>query len=403
MFRKKHKHKILFISTTLGAGGAERNMLNIIDYLHKNNKSSDIVLLKNKNEFKEEYSDLLKKTQVISILSANKINPILLPIYYLYTFILLVWRIFLLNPRLIVGVEEFVFLPTIIVGYVLRINTLLIVGNNEIEGYIKIHNKWLRPFFKKLLCTLLVRATRVVCVSKGLVQQLENSLHIPKNKITLVENGINIDHIYDIKTRGHSSKFTCVILGRLVKQKGIFLLIDSFKMVLVTIPKAKLIIMGDGPERGIFEQYTKNMGIINQVSFTGLQARSYLSLLKANVFLFSSIYEGFGNVIVEAMACGLPIISTNCKYGPLEILTGSSNYNKKQKSVVYGKYGILIPNQDDADYETRVSLLAREIIKLFKDQKLQNHYRKQSLKRCQDFTAERMARKYAQLFDTLLK
>lgn len=96
---------------------------------------------------------------------------------------------------------------------------------------------------------------------------------------------------------------------------------------------AKLIILGEGDERENLEKLAKALGIDSDVRLLGYVANPYPYMASATVFVLSSIYEGFGNVLVEAMACGTPVVSTDCPYGPGEILEG-------------GAYGALVPVGD---------------------------------------------------------
>jgi len=120
----------------------------------------------------------------------------------------------------------------------------------------------------------------------------------------------------------------------LTKAKDFSTLIRSFALMRKERP-ARLMILGDGEERHELEELSRKLGIASDVDMPGFVDNPYKYMAHAAVFVLSSAWEGFGNVLVEAMACGCPVISTDCPSGPAEILEN-------------GKYGILTPVGDAA-------------------------------------------------------
>ena len=109
----------------------------------------------------------------------------------------------------------------------------------------------------------------------------------------------------------------------------------------------------------------------------------YKYLAQSDIFVLSSLLEGFPNVIIEALACGLPIISTNCESGPNEILANN-------------KYGFLTKIMDSED-------LAQKMIHLAENNELMTKYSKLSLKRAEDFNQVKILKEWITLIDNLLK
>jgi glycosyltransferase involved in cell wall biosynthesis len=120
--------------------------------------------------------------------------------------------------------------------------------------------------------------------------------------------------------------------GRLHKQKGYRHLLLAFARVVSQRP-AHLVILGEGDDREELQSLAASLGIVAHVHFLGYRPNPLAYMRHAAVFVLSSIAEGFGNVIVEALACGTPVISTDCPHGPREILAG-------------GRYGTLVPVGD---------------------------------------------------------
>ena len=121
-------------------------------------------------------------------------------------------------------------------------------------------------------------------------------------------------------------------VGRLTKQKDFITLIHAFALVRKQCP-AKLVIIGEGEERQNLETKVMELGIQDDVDLPGFVENPYAYMAGATLFVLSSIYEGLPTVLIEAMALGLPIVSTDCPSGPSEILEN-------------GKYGTLVPIGD---------------------------------------------------------
>lgn len=167
-------------------------------------------------------------------------------------------------------------------------------------------------------------------------------------------------------SRRHDSTHAIVAMGRLVRQKGFDILIEAFGRCAAKHPDWSLVILGEGHERVSLQTLAANMGIKDRVHLVG-QVREPATILKgADLFVLSSRYEGFPNALVEAMACQLPVISTDCSSGgPRDIIRD-------------GVDGILVPPKDGpalanamdrlmADHEERQRLGRRagEVVKRF--------------------------------------
>ncbi|MGI0483922.1 glycosyltransferase [Pantanalinema rosaneae CENA516] len=121
-------------------------------------------------------------------------------------------------------------------------------------------------------------------------------------------------------------------VGRLVSQKDFPTLLNAFARVRQQC-SARLMILGEGEDRSQLEAQTQQLGLAADVALPGFVDNPYAYMAKAQVFALSSIFEGFGNVVAEAMAAGTPIVSTDCESGPAEILAN-------------GEYGKLVPVGD---------------------------------------------------------
>ena len=204
-----------------------------------------------------------------------------------------------------------------------------------------------------------------------------------------------------------------VSMGRDDPMKGFWHMIKAFKLVHDQIPEARLILMG----AGTFQKYktlAEQLKITDEIYFAGMRRDPYALLKYGEVYLLTSVNEGFPNALVEAMTLSLAPVSTNCLTGPAEILvrngdTASLNdqFAEKQKEkethVIYGDYGIVVPemqkeeNLDPADITEEERNLADTVIRLLQDEKLLQSYRQAAARRAGDFTYEKYLEQFLKL------
>ena len=182
---------------------------------------------------------------------------------------------------------------------------------------------------------------QIIAVSDGVKEDFCTLTGIPARKVTTIYNPIYEDEMLlrSMDPIGHpwfQPGQPPVILGagRLVKQKNFSLLIKSFGLVRSRVP-CRLLIIGEGSERENLESEARETGFPDDIALIGFEDNPFPFMKQSNLFVLSSSWEGFGNVLVEAMAMGTPVVSTDCPSGPREILMD-------------GKYGPLVPVDDVA-------------------------------------------------------
>ncbi|HEY0335651.1 MAG TPA: glycosyltransferase [Stenotrophomonas sp.] len=166
-------------------------------------------------------------------------------------------------------------------------------------------------------------------------------------------------------------------VGRLSREKDFALLIRAFSQLPPSLEACRLAIIGEGPERGALQALIDELGLATRVRLLGQQANPFAFMRRATVFALTSRFEGFGNVLVEAMACGLPVISTDCPVGPREILCD-------------GRFGTLVPLAD-------VQALASALGAAVQDPRPADGATARAL----EFGAEHSVRQYLALFTRL--
>lgn len=182
------------------------------------------------------------------------------------------------------------------------------------------------------------QADYVVAVSNGVAESIHKALNYPLQQIQTIENPVIVPPVRD-KTEiplphpwfADENIPVIVGVGRLHPAKDFATLIKAFSQ-LRKARQARLIILGEGQERDSLEALMQELGIVDDVSLPGFVDNPYDYLIHARLFVLSSRWEGFPNVLVEALAHGCPVVSTDCESGPAEILED-------------GQYGPLVPLQ----------------------------------------------------------
>jgi exopolysaccharide biosynthesis WecB/TagA/CpsF family protein len=169
-------------------------------------------------------------------------------------------------------------------------------------------------------------AEAIIAVSDGVADDLAAVTGIDRARITTIYNPVIDRHFHDRAGLPCSENWlqdrSCPVLvfaGRLSPQKDPQTLLQAFALLLTAMP-ARLLILGDGPLRASLDAEVDRLGISSSVAFAGFQANPLPWIVRASALVLTSRYEGLGNVIVEALACGTPVVSTDCPWGPAEIL-----------------------------------------------------------------------------------
>jgi len=238
-----------------------------------------------------------------------------------------------------------------------------------------------------LIKMLYPKADLVIANSKGNAIDLEKNFGI--KDVQVIHNLFDIDKIIELSKEEAKLKdgFNFITIGRLDEGKNHKLLIQAMQNI-----DANLYIIGDGILRDKLNQLIKDLDLSNRVFLLGKQKNPYKYLSKADCFVFSSNREGFPNVLVEALACELVIISTDCKSGPREILAPYTDVEFQLHSrVELVQFGILTPINK---LETMVE--AMNLIK--NNSKLLESYKTKSLQRAMEFDKNRIIDKYINIF-----
>ena len=219
-------------------------------------------------------------------------------------------------------------------------------------------------------------ANGIVAVSRGVMKDLCVLGSLPLNKVRVIYNpaatGVSpFRESPGVQAQLWGTGFQRHILtvGRLSPQKDHETLIKAFALLSKNF-NTKLVILGEGPLRPELTALVTELGLQKSVSLPGFTRDPYPWFRSADLFVLSSRWEGFGNVIVEALECGVPVVSTNCPSGPAEILED-------------GRYGKLVPVQDPVALASAMAQFLNE-----------THDRAPLMRRAQDFSVRKISDEY---------
>lgn len=186
---------------------------------------------------------------------------------------------------------------------------------------------WKRALYRAVPLAYRI-ADKVVAVSGGVAADLSRFGHLPSGKIQVIHNPVFDPDIVALSQQAPSHPWFSpggppIILaaGRLHRQKGFDVLLRAFAVARAAVD-CRLVILGEGPERAALMAQAEQSGLAYDIDMPGFCENPFALMARAGVFVLSSRWEGFPNALVEAMACGAPVIATNCPSGPYEILDG---------------------------------------------------------------------------------
>ena len=180
--------------------------------------------------------------------------------------------------------------------------------------------------------------TQIVAVSDGVLADLVENMGVKREQITAVHNPVLEFRSLENRThlrRGNTGRANLLAVGNLKPQKDYATMIRAMKILHDQAFDFELVIAGEGPLRASIESDIKVFGLKDRICLLGETVSTSTLYLKADVYVLSSKWEGFGNTLVEALSYGCKVVSTDCPSGPSEILCS-------------GTYGILVPPENPA-------------------------------------------------------
>ncbi|MCP3032936.1 glycosyltransferase [Halobacillus sp. A1] len=360
--------KIMFFMFSFSGGGAERTVVNIVNNLSRETYCPILVIGTNKDA--PYLDDLSTDVRVIN-LRAKKLMTSLIP---------LCKCIKKEKPDVLfstVNQNNIVLSLAKVLSFKQSQLVIREANNRTQSGNISFFNKFLTFLTYNLI------SNQVIALSNGVKKDLVENFRIWKSKITVIHNPVEVNKIKKLSHEPvkdfnfDNGQRIIIAVGRLVDQKDYPTLLKAIKK---TKGNDQLLILGKGVLEHKLKRMCVELGIENKVSFLGFKKNPYKYIKRSDVFVLSSKWEGFGHVIVEAMATGVPVISTNCNSGPAEIIGDN-------------KYGLIVPTENSC-------ILAENIEKMIYDNKLKDKYAELGLQRAEVFSATSIIKEYEKVFSS---
>ena len=369
--RLNTKYSIFFLLPSLRGGGAERVTLHLLAGLDRRLFSPALIMAQREGPYLEA---IPPDVEVIA-LNRGRMR---------YTLIDLIRILRRRQPDILFSAMSHTNTIALLAKGLIRPATRFIVSEHNTLS-LAIQTQSFKRLRVALLRYLYRRADAVVAVSQGVAEDLSRVLNLPRQKVTTIYNPVvelsfidkaeeTVDHPWFAYDRRVPVVLGC---GRLSKQKGFAYLIQAMACLQHKMA-ARLVILGKGEQEPALKQLARDLDIQDKVAFLGFQPNPYKFMARADVCVLSSLWEGLPTVLIEAMACGTPVVSTDCPSGPSEIITHEIN-------------GLLVPPAD-------AEALAAAILRVLKDKELAQRLSRNGRARAEAFRVEKIVQQYEELF-----
>lgn len=369
--------KILFVLSSLQGGGAEKVAVQLLTHLSPDKYALKVTLLENNGAF---LKDIPPGVEIIYLHKKSRMDWLILLIKLSHIFRQE-------KPDIILSFLDYANILSVLARWLAHTSSPLIITEHTVTSKY-LPSTRLAGLRHLLIKTLYKKADRIVAVSQGVRNDLQYNFAVPTEKLRVVHNSIDFSVIREMLNQSpqhlwYSQKDQPIIIaiGRLVPYKRYDIILKAFAKVRKIIP-CRLVILGEGPLLQELMELSRTLEISDDVAFLGFQSNPYSFLTRSDVLVLTSDFEGFGNVIVEAMACGVPVVATRCPFGPGEIITNKLN-------------GLLVPIGD-------IEAISNSLRTVLQNHSLREPLAIEGEKRANDFTLEIMINAYEKLFTEAL-
>ena len=368
------KKNISILTYSLASGGAERVISILINKLHK---TFNITLFLLNDTLFYDIPDSIK----IIYLDQSKPNEHGIIKLFKIPFLALKYKKLNTSPISV----SFMYRPNYInvLAHLFGMKSKTIINERSFPSYKKSHG--LPGKINLILINWLYKRAEKV-VTNALISKYDLQKNFNVKHATTIYNPFNINQI-TLKSQQNikfnPTQFSFITIGRLDEEKNQTLMIKAMSHISGT-----LYIIGHGHLEKKLKKLIKHNQLESKVILLGKQKNPFQYLAKADCFLLTSNCEGFPNALVEALACNLPVISTDCQSGPREILAPNSDiFTQLTDTIEYGEYGILTPVNNETQ-------LIKAMNAIMMNTELQKKYSQKAQTRAQDFDATKIIKKY---------
>lgn len=313
-------HLALFVPD-LSGGGAERVMLNLAHGFADRGITTDLVLGNASGAYLDRVRDYVTIHDLGAPRASNAIAPL---VHYLRH----------KQPDALISALGQANIAALIAR---RLSTTRVkVMVTEHQSFERQRERGFRRSLFPRLARLLYPSAEVVAVSAGVADSLAAHTGLDRETIKVIRNPVLTPELRVAAREPLPAAVRRPYLlgmGRLTAQKNFPLLLEAFRTFNAQRPGYRLLILGEGPDRAALEAQARELGIAELVDLPGFADNPFPYVREASAFVLSSDWEGLPTVLIEALALGVPVVSTDCDSGPREILAD-------------GRFGALVPTGD---------------------------------------------------------
>jgi len=396
----ERRRKVVFYNGSLRMGGIERVLIEVLKHIDRDKYEISLVIedgLLSENVFEKEVpseipitylkpEEIIRKTMALKNGRKNIFNKIL-------------YNVAMANERKLKERKILEYLeenqPDILIDFDMGLSKVAdkIKGTPKITWiHSSIKNWYRKPGKIRRLGERLKSYDRVVTICDDMNSETAGLYPDLKTKLHRIYNPMNLKRVKEMAGREGdltphekelmASPYLLSVMRLTTYQKDFKTLVEAFKLVKEEGYPGKLYLLGGGPDRDEIEKMIEASGMEKEIILLGQKENPYLWMKNSELLVHSSKFEGFGMVLIEAMALGRAVISTDCPVGPKEVLEG-------------GKAGLLSKLEDAED-------LSRKIISLLEDEEIRENIRLRGLKRSADFEADVILREYETFIDGVI-
>ena len=321
------KRIAIFMPSLLGGGG-QRSMVNLANGMADFGYAVDLVLAQVEGPF---LSEVRSPVRVVDLKASRALTSLPALVRYLRSE----------QPEAMLSVFGYVNIIASLAWRLAGVPTRLLLNEqNTVSLESGNATRWRGRLVPWLIKRFYPWANGIVVVSQGVGDDMAQLTKIPRERITVIYNPSVVGTEVWEKAQAPldhpwfkpDQPPVLVAVGRLHMQKDYSTLLHAFAKVRKNRP-VRLLILGEGKERPLLEELIKELGLKQDISLPGFVMNPYAYMARASLFVLSSRWEGLPTVLIEALCCGTPVVSTDCPSGPREILRD-------------GKYGQLVPVGD---------------------------------------------------------
>ena len=319
--------KLALFTVSLAVGGAERVLTTLANRFATRGHLIQMVLMKPQGELRRE---LCPEVRIVDLNTYRAIRTVLPLARYLRRE----------RPDALLSTLSQPNLVAILARRLARVPTRLVV--REASTPTREFGMAVKPkdrIVPALIARMYRQSDAIVAVSRGVQYDLMRLTGLPESRIPCIYNPVITERLLRLRDEPLQHPWfeagappVVLAVGRLTPAKDYPTLLRAFAKARQRHP-ARLLILGEGELRADLWRLTQALGITDSVAMPGYEPNPFAYMRRARVFVLSSRYEGLPNALIQAMACGCPVVSTDCPSGPREILNG-------------GRYGALVPVGD---------------------------------------------------------